>query len=169
MSVGAFMGIRASFVDDAREAADSLVAACQLALQENGFPRYQDPEEPPDVYTGFKFGRSSLDHHAAARLVEVAELADVELEASHLGVISLNPYRMVFLPVALPRPVLTGYIETISGQEVAIWLCSSFGLLDGVLKAAPKLGIPLKDGMLSDEIAAKIDDLAPLYVGIPAL
>jgi len=134
-------------------------------LDAYGFEPYTDPVDPPDVYVGSKFGRSSLDHHSASCLVAVAELEGGEPGAGHLSVISLNPYRMVFLPIPLDRPIITEHVETIARQEVGIWLCSSIGLLDAIRRAAPKLGIPLDDGVLSDAVAEQIDDFAPLYDG----
>jgi len=164
MSVGCFMGIRASYIDEAQDVGEALIAACSQCLSAHGLPQYEDPRDPPNVYQP-KFGRSSLDHHSASCLVAVAELVQVDPGQSHLAIISLNPYRLVFAPFRFPVPLLTQHAEKIGGEDVRIWLGSSVGLLAELLETAPLLGIPLTDGVLTDTVAGRIDDFEPLYEG----
>ena len=94
MSVGCFLGIRASYNDEYQVAAASHIAAINAALRENGLPGYADPPDPPDVYDGGLFGRSALDHHGAPSPLRIWMRAAGHGRAPHLGLLAANPYRV---------------------------------------------------------------------------
>ena len=165
MSVGFFMGIASSYTDEAQESARALTRAINEALKSQAVPPYSDPAEPPGVYADNLFGRSALDHDSARLLVALAELAVNRAGAVHLALLVENPYRVAFLPVELPAPILTTYSESIAGDDTAISIGSSLALLREVIAVAPLLGIPLKNGVLSDPVAALINDYAALFPG----
>src|SRR5437773_1292097 len=96
MSVGCFLGIRASYIDEAQNAASAYLDAVNAALSAIGLPGYTDPADPPNVYDGGLFGRSALDHHSARCLAEFAESAMARGPAPHLGLLATNPYRVAF-------------------------------------------------------------------------
>jgi hypothetical protein len=165
MSVGCFLGIRASYIDEAQDVASAYVAAINAVLRANGLPEYSDPAHTPDVYDGGLFGRSALDHHSASCLAELAEIALGHQPAPHLGLLALNPYRVAFVPVGFEQPLLTHHAETIAGEQLQLWVGSAPRLVAELATTASLLGIPLDDGRLSDETARKINDFAPLYEG----
>jgi hypothetical protein len=162
MSVGFFMGIRPSYMDEARATADAYIAAINKALASAGLGGYVDPETPPNVYDGSRFGRSSLDHHSARCLAALGELALAKGIDGQISVLAANPYRIAFVPVDFPTPLATGHSEGIGGQPTAIPVGSSHALLREVLRLAPHLGITLRGGALDDSLATRIDDMEPL-------
>jgi hypothetical protein len=165
MSVGCFIGIRASYTDQAQDAATAYLAAINAALRANGVPAYVDPPDPPDVYTGGLFGRSALDHHSARCLAQLGESAAAHGPAPHLELLGMNPYRVAFVPVDFEQPLPTDYTESIAGDQVGIWVGSASRLAAELVSVAPLLGIPLEAGRLTDTVARKINDFAPLFEG----
>lgn len=165
MSVGCFLGIRASYVDEAQGAASAYIAAINVALGTKGLPAYSDPARPPDVYNGGLFGRSALDHHSAGCLAKLAEMTMEYGPAHHLGLLASNPYRLTFVPVDFPHPLLTDYVEDIAGEAVKIWVASTPRLAKDLESAAALLQIPLQDGQLADSVARRINAFAPLHDG----
>lgn len=158
MSVGLFMGIIPSYVEDAEDSARELIAAINSRLQEQNLPLYSDSEEPPDVYVDNLFGRSELDHHSASSFTQLADLAEeYDSARQHLAIL-VNPYRVVFLPQDFSEPFETGYEEEIFGELMEVWTGSAPKLLKELTELALHLGIPLEDGVLSDEVAAKINE-----------
>ena len=158
MSVGLFMGIVPSYTEEAEDSARELLAAINSRLQEQNLPLYSEPDEPPDVYVDDIFGRSELDHHSAGCFVELADLAEQHNSTrQHLAILA-NPYRAVFLPQDLGEPFETGYKEEIFGDLLEVWAGSAPKLLDELTELAQYLGIPLENGVLSDEVAAKINE-----------
>jgi hypothetical protein len=97
-----------------------------------------------------------------ARLGEMAEAA---LDSKHAALLDINPYRLVFLPRDLDKPLYTEHTETIWGSEVGIIAGSVEGLLEELRELAPELGIPIDDGRLTDDIAGRIDRAEPLVDG----
>lgn len=158
MSVGLFMGIVPSYTEDAENSARELVAAINSRLQEQTLPLYSEPDEPPDVYADYMFGRSELDHHIANYFVRLAEIAEERNSARQHLAILINPYRVVFLPQDFRNPFETGYNEEIFGDLLEVWAGSAQRLLNELTELAPHLGIPLENGVLSDEIASKINE-----------
>jgi hypothetical protein len=158
MSVGLFMGIVPSYTEEAEDSARELIAAINSRLQEQNLPLYSEPDEPPDVYVDDVFGRSELDHHSASCFVQLAEIAEGRNSArQHLAILG-NPYRAVFLPQDFGEPFETGYKEEIFGDLLEVWTGSAQRLLDELTELAPHLGIPLENSVLSDEVAAKINE-----------
>jgi hypothetical protein len=127
-------------------------------LQEQNLPLYSEPDEPPDVYVDDVFGRSELDHHSASCFVQLAEIAEERNSARQHLAILVNPYRAVFLPLNFSEPFNTGYKEEIFGELMEVWAGSAQRLLSELAELAPHLGIPLENGVLSDEVAAKINE-----------
>jgi hypothetical protein len=165
MSVGCFLGIRASYIAEAQKAASAYLDAINAALSTIGLPFYTDPAHPTNVYRGGLFGRSALDHHSARCLAELAELAVARGPAPHLGLLATNPYRVAFIPLDFGQPLLTMYAENIASEEVRIWVGSAPRLVTDLTATARPLGIPLEGGRLADVVAGKINDFAPLYEG----
>jgi hypothetical protein len=65
MSIGVFIGVRASFSEDYAEDAETLLESINRALLSVGEPAYDDPEEEPTgVYdpSNWRFGRAATDH-----------------------------------------------------------------------------------------------------------
>ncbi len=152
------MGIVPSYAEEAEDSAQELIAAINSRLQEQNLPLYSEPDEPPDVYFDDVFGRSELDHHSASCFVQLAEIAEERNSARHHLAILANPYRVVFLPQDFGEPFETGYKEEIFGDLLEVCAGSAQRLLDELAELAPHLGIPLENGVLSDEIAAKINE-----------
>ncbi|HYQ02767.1 MAG TPA: hypothetical protein VER96_29050 [Polyangiaceae bacterium] len=164
MSVGFFLSVHSSYTENGQAAADSFVRAINDALLSQGLGRYVDPEEPPNAYVGPKFGRSSLDHHSASCLVDVAEL---EPTLSHLELIAFNPYRVAFLPLDFPSPLETTHREWINDVEPALWIGSAPRLLRELQTLSSRLGISCPTSGLTDDLAAQIDNLERLAPGDP--
>lgn len=158
MSVGLFMGIVPSYTEEAENSARQLVAVINSRLQEQNLPPYSEPDEPLDVYVDDVFGRSELDHHSASCFVELANLAEQHNSTRQHLVILTNPYRAVFLPQDFGKPFETGYKEEILGDLLEVWVGSAQRLLSELAELASHLGIPLENGILSDEVAAKINE-----------
>ena len=152
------MGIVASYVEEAEDSARELIAAINTRLQEQNLPLYSEPDELPDVYVNDVFGRSELDHHSAGCFVQLANLAEEHNSArQHLAILA-NPYRVVFLPQVFDEPFETGYKEQIFGDLLEVWAGSAPRLLAELTELAPHLGIPLENGVLTDDVAAKINE-----------
>ena len=158
MAVGLFMSIKSSFIPEAWAAAESLVNGVNRGLTRLGFPRYLDPEPPPDVYRGSLFGRSSLDHHSARILALFGAVAARHGDAPHLSLLESNPYRVVYLPIDLPLPFQTGFEDLIGGVATEISAGSAPRLQRELSEIAGSLGIPLESGELSDSVAARLNN-----------
>lgn len=154
MSVGAFLGIGPSFVD--QSAAMAFHQAISVALRSAGLAPYTDPPTSTASPTVGRFGRSSLDHHSADALRGLARRRG-SAPALHLELVGMNPYRAAFLPIDFPRPLETEYVERIAGTATPIWIGSAYGLTRDLIARAPSLEIPVEANHLSDEIAARID------------
>jgi len=165
MSTGLFMGIRRSFVEEAQDSASTFIDSINRALADRALPPYVDPSEPPHVYTDHLFGRSALDHHSSRVLVDIANLGNSAQERPNLGLIRDNPFRVAFLPIDFSLPLQTDYFEQIGGDRFRIWAGSLPHLHLELSAIARDLGIPLKNGNLTDEVAAAINEFEPLYDG----
>jgi hypothetical protein len=165
MSVGFFMGVRSSYIDEAQASALDYVAAINRELLDAGLIAYEDPIDPPDVYQGGLFGRSALDHHSARCLIRVAEIASQQESCPHLALLLSNPYRVAFLPSDFPHPFATSATDRIGGMDVRLWFGSCPRLLSELVTVAPSLGIPLEHGALADDIAARINESEALFDG----
>jgi hypothetical protein len=163
MSVGIFMGIRASYANQAQDAASSFLDAINRALGTADLPLYIDPESPCDVYDGYYFGRSALDHHHASCMSRLAELSTPTSRSPHLQLLGWNPYRTAFLPFVFEKPLETDYSERIAGSSFPIWIGSSPRLHAELQALALVLGIPLRDGALDDQVAQRINAFEPLF------
>ncbi len=159
MSTGIFLSIQQSYVPEARQSALALLKAVNSKLGELNEKPIVDPVEGPHLCQG----RTGLDHIGASSLVKLGKLAGKEL--GHIHMLSRNPYRLVYAPRRFDEPHLTAYTEMIAGQSVAILLGSSQLLLENLLAIAPRIGVPLHNGALGDQVARKIDDLEPLQDG----
>ena len=163
MSVGLFIGIFPSYVEEAEASAQKLINAINLRLQEFNLFAYSEPSKIPDVYIDYKFGRSDLDHHNAQCFAELAFLAEESnLDLPHLFLVS-NPYRVVFLPQDFQKPFKIDYKEEIFGELEAVWTGSAQRLRQELAQLAPHLGIPIVNNNVSDEVAEKINEFLPLY------
>jgi hypothetical protein len=165
MSVGFFMSIRSSYIEDAQASALEYMAAINRALSDAGLVAYQDPVEPPDVYEDGLFGRSALDHHSGRCLLRVAEIASQGQPCPHLALLISNPYRVAYLPGAFAHPFATVATDRIGGVTVRLWFGSCPALSSELVAVAPLLGIPLKGSILADDIAARINESEALYDG----
>ena len=164
MSVGCFMGIIPSYIDEARASAVAYISAINDVLRASGQPDYVEPSALADVYENGLFGRSALDHHGASCLAKLAEIQD-QTTPTHLGLLGLNPYRVAFLPADFAHPLTTAHEEQIFDQLVTLNVGSAPRLLRDLAVVATKIGIPLEDGALAGTIAEQINDFAPLFEG----
>lgn len=158
MSVGLFMGIVPSYTEEAEDSARELLAAINSRLQAQNLPLYSEPDEPPDVYVDDVFGRSELDHHSASCFAQLSEIAEERKSARQHLAILVNPYRTIFLPLDFSEPFNTGYKEEIFGDSFEVWAGSAQRLLDELAELAPHLGIPFESNVLTDDVAAKINE-----------
>ena len=165
MSTGLFMGVRTSYTDESQACAEAFLDAINRVLLDSGIAPYSDPRNPPSVYMGHLFGRSELDHHSSRVLAKIAGVGVESRQSTHLALIRDNPYRTAFLPLDFASPLLTDYRERIEGEPVQIWIGSLPCLLSELTMLAANLGIPLKDGLLTDETARAINDCDPLFDG----
>lgn len=170
------MGVRCSYGCEATNGGGNCPAAAFLdalnrVLAENGIERYDDPEEAPPVYRGHLFGRSALDHHSPRVFLELVAMAEataprpnaVQNLAPNLALIRMNPHRAVFLPRALPQPLVTGSYEQNGAEPVPVWAGSLVELQQELLGLASDLRIPLTNGKLADETAAAINMYRPFH------
>jgi len=165
MSTGLFMGIRSSFVDEAQDSAIAFVEAINDELAKRGITRYVDSTDPPDVYKGHLFGRSELDHHSSRVLVDIASFATTLRECENLALIQHNPFRVAFLPRDFSPPLLTGYFERIGGEPIQIRAGSLPRLMAELSSIAAVLGIPMANGILTDDVATAINTFEGLDEG----
>lgn len=157
------MGIVPSYVDEAEGDARDLIRAINDRLASLGLDEYREPSEPPDVYNGFLFGRSELDHHSASAFQALASLSEEKgLALNHLSLLSY-PFRVVFLPTVIDEPFQSDHEDEIWGEMTKVWVGSAPGLLADLMKLGPILGILLSENRLSDSDAAKINDFEPLF------
>lgn len=159
MSVGVFLSIHESYPDNYREYATSLLNAVNVVLSRLGHNPLIDSGKGPHVCEG----RTSLDHIGGGSFRCVGELAGSERQHAHL--LWVNPYRVVFAPASFDEPQATNHQECFGAQEIPVLLGSSPRLRDQLLSLAPEIGIPLENGVLTDEVAQKIDDMQPLHDG----
>jgi len=155
MSIGAFIGIRPSFRDQAH--ADAFLQAIEHALRLAGLPAY---DEPPAAESArpIGVGRSELDHHDAAALVALARRAREEGHGQHLDVLTSNPYRAAFLPMELAAPLATEYVDPVAVHRAPVQVASALALRGELVALAPVLGIRLDQGYLSDNVAMLINE-----------
>jgi hypothetical protein len=165
MSVGFFVGIKDSYIEQAQHLADQYIGAANRVLTDLGAPPYSESRKPPDVYNNHLFGRSALDHDSARLLARLGEAARKSIDAEHLWLLAHNPYRVAFLPIEFKKPLLTDYHEAICGENVPIAIGSSPVLFRECQGFANYLGIPLSHGVLEDSTAARINDYLPLNEG----
>jgi hypothetical protein len=162
VSVGFFIGVRASFIEEAQQAAEALLDAVNVELTRLGLPLYDEPRELPDVYDDMRFGRSALDHDSARLIIELATRATTARPSPQLELLTQNPYRVVFVPRDFGPPVETEFEDRIGGEMYRIWCGSSLRLWQEALRGAELLGIPLTAGLLQDETARHINEYEPL-------
>lgn len=164
LSVGFFLGIRPSFNEQYAESAEEYIRAINAALRAQNLGPYIEAD-PPNVYTDSYFGRSALDHDSARLIATFADRVRKRQHAPHLSLLAENTYRVAFVPVDFTDPLLTEYSETLFGDETPIWAGSSPALLRELIASAELLRIPIEEGVLRDDIAAKINDYEPLFDG----
>lgn len=165
MSVGLFMGIRASYIPEAQHLASAYLEAINNALRDAGLDEYREPLSPPSVYQEGLFGRSALDHHSAPNLVRLAHLAGRLGNATHARLLEVNPYRVAFVPIAFAKPLPTSYSERIAEDWAGIWVGSAPAFWRELVSLAPALGIPLEGTELSRPVAERINACEPLQEG----
>lgn len=165
MSVGCFLGIRVSYIDEAQAIAIAFLKSINVALNEAGLPTYNDPIEPIDAYCDGLFGRSALDHHSGSCLIEFAQAASANRTNPHSALLAKNPYRLAYLPCEFSEPLRTEHKESIAGRSEQIWIGSAPRLLQELTTLALQLGIPLDETGLSRSVAERINDFAPLFEG----
>jgi hypothetical protein len=165
MAVGFFMGIRPSYVENTRFLAEAYIYSINNVLATQGLPKYVELVDPPNVYDGTLFGRSALDHEGGRLLAQLGRLARERVDAKHLALLEENPYRVAFVPIVFPEPLLTDFKEAIAGEKTRIAVGSLHPLMREVLDVAEVLNIPLRDGVLSDDTAARIRQSEPLVAG----
>ncbi|MFW9995562.1 MAG: hypothetical protein ACFFD4_26225 [Candidatus Odinarchaeota archaeon] len=166
MTVGFFIGIRNSFTDEAQDDANAFLAAVTQSLLAAGYSGYSEPPVLPDVYVGYKFGRSALDNIGGFSLGKLAGIGLEKYGVLHLSLIASAPLLVAFLPFDFGEPLETKYTCTDwYGNSEHVWIGSSQGLLRELLELAPDLGIPLNKGVLEDGTTELINDYQPLYKG----
>ena len=164
MSVGFFLGIRSSYIDEAQDSAEAYIAAINKALRRRFLPAYEEPAEPY-VYVDTMFGRSALDHDSARSIGALANRVTRQRRAPHFASLDYNCYRVAFVPIDFPEPLDTEFSEKLFGDETFIQVGSSIALFREVLESAALLGVPLENGSLSDATAARISEYEPLFPG----
>jgi len=152
MSVGVFLGVRASYLD--RGAAEAFLAAIEIALLSNQLPPYEEPTEAQATVRGPRFGRSELDHHGAAVLAALGRRG----EDQQLKLVADNPFRVAYLPTSFRTPLETSHTELIGGCERRIWVGSARELQRELVALAPALEIEVEGDALSDRMAELIND-----------
>ena len=152
MATGFFMGIKESYIPEARKNAQNYIDAINKVLVDNQIGEYLEIENAPDVYNDGFFGQSGLDHHSSSCLAEFAKYAETKIEVHHLKLISLNPYRVAFIPINFEYPFTTDFEEIFWGQdEVKLNVGSSYKLRDELIEVAQWLGIKFTNGDLNQE------------------
>jgi hypothetical protein len=86
-------------------------------------------------------------------------------ENPNLVLIRENPYRVTFVPADFGPPAPTEYYEQIAGEAVQIWVGSLPRLLAELRQLAAQLGIPLRDGELTDDTARAINGFEAFHNG----
>lgn len=169
MSVGLFLGIAGSYVDEAQGVARAHVDAINQALMRAGLPRYVEPPGVPDPSEGGRFGRSALDHDTARGLVALAMLGGAHGIGPHLALLEHNPSRVAFVPQDFPTPLPLEHTERLHGRAVRLLVGSAPALHRELVQLAPRLGIPLHargpESVLDADTVERINDLEPLYDG----
>ena len=166
MATGFFMGIKESYIDEARKDGENYIEAINKTLIENKIRGYIENEDIPDVYINDFFGQSGLDHYPSSSLAELAEYAETKIEAYHLRLVKLNPYRVAFVPIPFEYPLATDHTETFWGtQEVFLNFGSSYRLKDELLDLGQYLGIEFGNGGVINEHIQKINQFEPFKDG----
>ncbi len=159
------MGIRSSYIPEARDSASDFVDAINQVLNSRGQSGYIDPVDPPQVYNGHLFGRSELDHHSSRVIQKIAGIGCSARNSPNLALIYNNPFRVAYVPIDFSPPSPTTFHDRIGGERIQIWVGSLPRLLTELRCLAADLGIPLTDSDITDETAAAINDGKPLYAG----
>jgi hypothetical protein len=176
MTVSFFMGLEPAFENWA-EPDQTAVERVNRFLVADGWPRYVEPAELPDVYEdgGRKFGRSSLSNHDTRSLRAVGQLLGSMGKPSFLGrlmpglfgsgsagtvtplqMLEATPEFVAFVPDGKEDPVMTDLVNSL---DQTLFIGSLPILYRQLIEAAPNLGIPIENGVLSDAVAQQIDDL----------
>jgi hypothetical protein len=159
------MGIRSSYIPEARDSASDFVDAINHVLNSHGQSGYIDPIDPPNVYNGHRFGRSELDHHSSRVIQKIAGIGCSARNSPNLALIYDNPFRVAYVPIDFTHPSPTAIHDSIGGKPTQIWVGSLPHLLEELRGLGADLGIPLTNGDITEETAAAINDWKSLYVG----
>lgn len=162
MSVGFFIGIRASFTEEAQDSAEAFLGAINSELLRLCLPPYDEPTELPQVYEGSLFGRSALDHDSARLIVELSRRAVAAQLSPQMQLLTVNPYRVAYVPRDINPPVETGFQDQIAGDLYPIWCGAAGRLHKELVSCASLIGVPLGTQGLDDEIARRINEFEPL-------
>lgn len=166
MSTGFFMGIKNSYIPEAKNSAENYIKAINKVLSENQMSEYVEGEKIPDVYENGFFGKSGLDHHSSSCLANFAEFTATKIKSEHLRLVKLNPYRVVFIPFDFEFPFATEFKESFWGNnEIPLNAGSSFKLKEELIEIAKHLGIEFNNGDLIKEQVNKINELEPFKIG----
>jgi len=76
MSTGVFMGIKTSFIPEAKKEAENYIKAINKVLYEYELGEYHENDITPDVYENGFFGKSGLDHHSSSCLANFAKFSE---------------------------------------------------------------------------------------------
>lgn len=162
MSTGLFLSIKESYSEESQNSAENLIDEINLILELKGIPKYLDPIKSPDIYNGNFFGKSGLDHHSSNVLFKLGVLANDKIRSKHLKLLSLNPYRVVFLPFDFKNPFQTNHKELFWNQEEAkINVGSSNQLLNELKELATEFGISPNNQDIFNQQINNINDLIP--------
>ena len=161
------MGIKPSYAEGFEHEAEQYISAINNVLAYFEIEPYQDPDPIPDVYNGYLFGRSVLDHHSSPCLADLGKLAIEKCKHEHLKLIAWNPYRVAFVPVELDRAYVTQYEAEIWGRKGKINVGSSIILHDELIELAQHLGVTIVDGDIDNEQVGKINDMEPFSKSEP--
>lgn len=166
MSTGFFIGIKESYIPEAKEEAKKYIKAINKVLKKHEVDEYKENEEAPDVYEKGFFGKSVLDHHSSGCLVKLCEYAEKIFNAEHLRLVKLNPYRVAFIPIDFEKPFVTDYQETLWGDNpINLNAGSSYRLKNELIEVAVHLGIEFENGEINEEQIEKINELEPFETG----
>lgn len=165
MSTGFFMGIRQSYIPEAKEDAENYINAINKVLSENQIGEYVENNNIPDVYENGFFGKSGLDHHSSSCLAEFAEYAETKINSEHLKLVKLNPYRVAFIPIDFEFPFATDLKETFWRNNIVnLNVGSSIKLMEELIEISKHLGIEFHYGNLIKEQVDKINELEPFDI-----
>lgn len=153
MAIGVYLGIRAAYVPELASDAQALHESVDRALSQLRQRSLVDPDPAPALR---KASRTTRETHTKEELEELADYAGED--RPHTRLLMINPYRLVYVPREIGRPIALDREEKLGKKTLKIMMGSSGALHRELRSFATEIDVRLnRDGALEDAVASELD------------